>query len=298
MYLFAHCIRLAVIAIFVTASPLAFTQDQPARSVQILTTFDYPGGSTTIAHGINQHGDVTGEFVGSNGIQAFVRNRNGNFSAPITHPDDMDGETFGIDINRSTLLGYYYDLTNFVFHSFGLTGGTFTSLDIPGAVSTAAIGLNSGGNYCGQVDYGSGVFEGFVITGGQVTTFVPQGATFTAATALNDLDLVAGVYQAGTTSNHGFTRDATGSFTYPVDYPGATSTTLRGINSHGWIVGSYNRADLVVHGFALFPPNTFISYDFPGSIFTTLEAVNDRGQICGQYKDVDGQRHAFIGRIR
>ena len=252
----------------------------------------------TIAHGINQHGDVAGEFTDINGAHAFIRFRNGAFSQPITDPNDSEGETFGADLNCSAVVGYYFDLTNFVFHSFLYAQRTFTSLDIAGAPSTAVLGLNSAGDYSGQVDDGSGVTQGFVNIAGQLTEFAIPGASFTSGNAINDLGSVVGVYELGDTNNHGYIRDASGGFTYPIDYPGATSTILRGINSSGWIVGSYIDTQLVQHGLLFRPPNSFVSYTYPDSTFTTLEGINDRGQICGQYKDTFGQRHAFIGRLR
>src|SRR5438093_678760 len=92
-------------AIFVWASIYSLAQELPQRSFTILVTFDYPGTSLTIAHGINQYGDVVGEFTNITGAHGFIRFRDGTFSPPITHPDDPDGETFGFDINRSTLVG-------------------------------------------------------------------------------------------------------------------------------------------------------------------------------------------------
>lgn len=288
----------AVAAGLVSVSLCSLAQERPERSFEILATFDYPGSSLTIPQGINQRGDVAGEFTDITGAHAFIRFWNGTFSPPITHPDDSDGETFGADINRSALVGYYFDLTNFIFHSFLFANQTFTSLDIDGATSTTVLGLNSAGDYCGSFDDGSGVMQGFVNMAAQLAEFAIPGASFTSANAINDRGSAAGVYQLGDTNNHGFVRDASENFTYPIDYPGTTSTILRGINGRGWIVGGYIDAQLVQHGFLFRPPNSFLSYTYPDSTFTTFEGINDRGLICGDYKDNEGQRHAFIGRIR
>jgi hypothetical protein len=290
-------VRIFVASAFVFLSACVCSMAQ-GRSVEILVTFDYPGASLTIAHGINQHGDVAGEFDDINGSHAFIRYRNGAFSQPITDPNDNEGETFGTDLNRSALAGYYFDLTNFVFHSFLYAQGAFTSLDIAGAPSTAVLGLNSAGDYSGQVDDASGATQGFVNIAGQLFEFAIAGASFTAANAINDLGSAVGVYELGDANNHGYLRDVSGRFTFPIDYPGATSTILRGINSRGWIVGSYIDAQLVQHGFLFRPPNSYLSYTYRDSILTSIEGINDQGQICGQYKDTFGQRHAFIGRIR
>lgn len=251
----------------------------------------------TIPHGIDQHGNIAGEFEDINGAHAFIRLKNGHFSPPLNHPDDMDGETFGFDTNGSAIVGFYIDLTTFASHSFLFTGQTFTSLDIVGATSTQVLGLNSPGDFCGALDDGSGMMIAFVNFAAQLTEFAIPGASFTSANAINDLDSATGVYQLGDTNNHCFVRDAAGNLTYPIDYPGATSTTTRGINSNGLIVGSYIDTESVQHGFVFRPPDRFVSCTYPGSTYTTFEGINDRGQICGQYKDTEGQRHAFIARI-
>lgn len=283
--------------VFLSAGIGSAGQAFTGNSLEILAAFDYPGASLTIAHGVNQNGDVTGEFTDIAGAHAFIRFNNGTFSQPLTHPNDNQGETFGADLNRTELVGYYFDLTNFVFHSFLYTGQSFTSLDVAGATSTAVLGLNSAGDYSGQVDDGSGVTHALVNSAGQLTEFAIPGASFTSANAISNVGSVAGVYQLGDGKTHGFVRDASGNFTYPIDYPGSTSTILRGINRSGWIVGSYVDTQLVQHGFLFRSPDRFVSYTYPGSTLTSLEGINDRGQACGQYKDTAGQRHAFVARM-
>jgi hypothetical protein len=251
----------------------------------------------TIPHGINQSGDVVGEFEDINGAHAFIRLNNGKFSPPLTDPNDSVGETFGFDLNESAFVGFYIDLTTFASHSFLFTEQAFTDLDIVGAASTQVSGLNSAGDFCGAVDPGSGVTEAFVNIASQLTEFAIPGASYTAANAINDFDTATGPYQLGDTNNHGFVRYAAGNLTYPIDYPGATSTNPRGINNNGLIVGSYIDTQSVQRAFVFRPPDRFVSCTYPGSTYTTFEDINDWGQICGQYKDADGQRHAFIARI-
>lgn len=267
------------------------------RSLEILVTFDYPGASSTIAFGIDQKGDVTGGFTDSTSSYAYIRYKNGTFSPPLTDPNDSQGQTAGTDFNGSELVGNYYDPTN-GFHSFLYTEGMFTSLDPVGATSTAVNGVNSAGDYSGWVNYGSWVTQGFINSAGQLTEFAIPGASFTSANAISTLGSVAGVYQLTTGAIHGFVRDVSGNLTYPIDYPSGTYTIPRGINSSGWIAGSYVDAQLVQHGFLFRPPDAFISYTYPGSTSTSLEGINDRGQTCGQFIDTAGLQHAFIARLR
>jgi hypothetical protein len=269
-------------------------QDSPA-GFQLVATFDYPGSSLTIPHGINQRGDVAGEFSDVTGVHGFVRYQYGTFSAPITDPNDPGGESFAFDLNRAAVVGLCVDLTDFSTHSFALVHGGFIDIDVPGSVSTTALGLNLAGDYCGSFDDGSGVMQAFVKIGRTLEEFQVAGAIFTSANAINDLRSTAGVYQLGDGNTYGFVRDSAGNVTF-IDYPGTTATILRGINNSGIVVGGEVDSHLVQHGFVFRPPDKFLSYTYPDSTFTTFEGVNDRNQICGQYKDADGQRHGFILR--
>ena len=47
---------------------------------------------------------------------------------------------------------------------------------------------------------------------------------------------------------HGFLRDRSGTFT-TIDIPGATVTAIRGLNDRGQMIGTYDDAAGVGHGF-------------------------------------------------
>ena len=291
----------AMAAFFVLPLFRTSAQDLAENSIQILVTYDYPNAIGYInSSGINDNGDVAGYFVDAAGaIRGFVRFRNGTFSAPIVAPNDT-GSTQVTDINNSpTVCGVSYDAVNYAFHGFFLTDGTFTLFDIEGAGSTTITGINVYGDFVGG--YGPDTFnvQAYVDVNGQVSSFAIPGASFTTGTAINGLRMVVGNYILATDSSlHGFFRNTDGNLTYPVDFPGSTLTSLRGINDHRLVVGAYDDADSVMHGFVLKPPATFLSFTYPGATYTTLGGVNNRGLVCGDYGDVNGFRHGFIGRIR
>src|SRR4051794_39416864 len=56
------------------------------------------------------------------------------------------------------------------------------------------------------------------------------------------------------------------------DYPGATDTSLNGINNSGQIVGEFRDAS-GSHGF-VYDRGTFTTLDVPGSSFTAANAIN------------------------
>src|SRR5437763_16035028 len=87
---------LAVLFVFPLTGTFA-QQASNAFSIQVITTFDYPGtGNLTLPQKISEKGDIVGEYIDSSGVtRGLVRFRNGSFSAPIVAPNDTVGFTEG-----------------------------------------------------------------------------------------------------------------------------------------------------------------------------------------------------------
>src|SRR5437588_11898769 len=88
------------ILVFLFVFPLMGTFAQQASnafSIQVITTFDYPGtGNLTLPQKISEKRDIVGEYIDSSGVtRGFVRFSNGSFSAPIVDPNDTVGITEG-----------------------------------------------------------------------------------------------------------------------------------------------------------------------------------------------------------
>src|SRR5437764_4228777 len=159
---------LAVLFVFPLMGTFA-QQASNAFSIQVITTFDYPGtGNLTLPQKISEKGDIVGEYIDSSGVtRGFVRFRNGSFSAPIVDPNDTVGFTEGRGINNSGTVAGDYVISDGTRHSFFLSGGTFTEYDVPGAVQTNLLSINDPGDFTGTVDsVGSGTFQSFVSGGG------------------------------------------------------------------------------------------------------------------------------------
>src|SRR5262249_17701950 len=67
-----------------------------------------------------------------------------------------------------------------------------------------------------------------------------------------------------------------------LDYPGAISTELFGINNRGDVVGSYQNPENFFHGF-VYQGGQFTSIDGPGAAFTQIKGINDSGDIVGTF---------------
>jgi len=130
-------------------------------------------------------------------------------------------------------------------HGFVLDGGTFTTIDVPGASFTSyASEINDAGEIVGRFDI-PGTNSGFLLSGRSYTTLVFPGATSSAALGINNSGDVIGGYTAGGV-RHGFLLGG-GVYT-PFDVPGSTFTTPRKINDSGLIAGGYG-AGGTTHGF-------------------------------------------------
>jgi len=77
-----------------------------------------------------------------------------------------------------------------------------------------------------------------------------------------------------------------------VDFPGATFTTVSGLNSHGTAVGYYSDAAGAQHGF-VFSGSKYSSLDYPGSLQTVASKINDTGTIVGTFVDGSFGTHGF-----
>lgn len=85
----------------------------------------------------------------------------------------------------------------------------------------------------------------------------------------------------------------------PVNYPGAPTTELFGINNHGVAVGQFGLPpdsvpDGSTQGFMLSQGN-FTSIDFPSALGTEALGINDNGDVVGFYANsIGGAYHGFL----
>jgi len=138
------------------------------------TTIDDPNATRvggTFAHGINDAGQIVGQYVDAR-FHGFLYN--GGFTT-IDAPNAGFG-TVADGINAAgQIVGYYYDLF-FGIHGFLVSGTMFTTIDDPNATAgrTFAYGINDAGQIVGNYYDGSGS-HGFLAT--PVGTVVPEPAS-------------------------------------------------------------------------------------------------------------------------
>jgi len=293
--LFAFAVGFAALAL-----TGAVAQSPASISIQLVSTFDYPGtGNQTRPQKINDLGDIVGIFVDTSlASRGFTRLSNGHFSPPIVDPNDTSNFTEGRGINNSRLVcGDYLDSAG-AFVGFFLSGHTYTNYVVPNSTFTVVLGVNNVGDFSGSDIPTGGIQEAFLNIGGTVTEFTVPNATATLAYQLNTTNQSCGYYVDSSGVTHGFSRDSTGTIHAPIDPVGSTGTILFGNNDMNLIVGRYSDATGATHGILFVPPNRFVVYDFPGATFTSLNGINSSNLICGRYTDPStGIDHGIIAQV-
>jgi len=267
----------------------ASAQDTSASSASgsfTFTAINFPGATRTRAVGLNDSGDIVGDYRDTAGMFHGYLLSQGTFT-----PFDPPGSilTRGIAINNRGVIGGHFLDSNKVRHSYLLDGGNFTIFDFPGATATFLQGMNNQGQVSGAYNDSSGVQHGFLMSAGNFTTIDVPGAVGTVATKITDRGQIFGNYDDAFGNTHGFLL-SNGNFT-TIDFPGAFSLTAVTGNANGDIVGDYDDHSGLLHAFQL-QQGSFGTIDFPGAVQTFAAAVNEPGQVVGFY-NLAGQ-HGFL----
>jgi hypothetical protein len=168
-----------------------------AATLYTFTTIDVPGANFTQPKGINNAGQIVGEFSDAAGAHGFLK-----AGATFT-TIDVPGADFtlasGIN-NAGQIVGEFLDSG---IHGFLKDGATFTKIDVPGGVLPHALGINDVGRIVGIF---SALLEnhGFLKDGASFTTIDVPGANFTRAFGINDAGQIVGDFGDATGFDHGF----------------------------------------------------------------------------------------------
>jgi hypothetical protein len=283
---------------------------QPAGLSYSYTLFDFPGTFYTFGVAMNVGGTTPKvEIVGGYGDAPDLGNESFLMYAKLGKkvstesykivdiPKAPEQAAFGVN-DAGQIVGDYLDSAG-VAHGWKLTGGKFSTIDVPfsGATATGANGINDSGEIAGGWD-GSGVTQhGFTLIGNTFTSFDYPGAVATWAWSLNNKGDIVGYYVETDGVFHGFVLRG-GTYT-SLDPPGSVWTVPSGIDDAGDVVGAYcTTSDCVenldgVQGF-LWSGGVYTTFTIPGASGTALSAINDNGAILGAYYDVAGFEHGFL----
>ena len=144
--------RFARIARIASASILMVAAARAAGAQGMCRTLDVPGATWVEPHGINNNGDVVGEYSDANGQYGFVRFANGQI-VTINSPLGTWAIATGIN-NAGDVVGAYGGVpecncvADIEAHGFRIISGAMSSFDI-GASQTIPRGINAFGTIVG-----------------------------------------------------------------------------------------------------------------------------------------------------
>ena len=234
------------------------------------TTIAVPGASVLSARGINDAGDVVGQFSipGQSAIHGFLYER-GRFTT-FDYPGAIVTVARGIN-NVGQIVGEFYTPGGAKHLGFRRDpDGSFTVIDVPASTYTNAVGINTGGQIAGWFT-DTAAYHGFLLSGGSFTTIDVPGAVAVGILAINDSEQMVGYVTDGT-SAHGLLLSG-GTVT---TFDAGAVTVARGINNAGEIVGTSQEG-----GFVRDTSGAFEAIAYPGSPGAEFDGINNSGQVVG-----------------
>lgn len=197
----------------------------------------YSNDSHDQANGINNTGEIVGDYLYNNGSAAFFQSYADIGGAFTTYSVDANQSTeiFGVN-DYGYFVGQYY--TGSVYHGFVDVAGTIVDIDVPSADYTYPESINNAGQITGLYAKDA-TYRGFLANekGRILESLNYPGAYYSIPGGINNHSVVAGYYLGanGSTRWHGFTYEG-GVYT-AFNIPGASSTVPFGINDGGQIAG-------------------------------------------------------------
>jgi hypothetical protein len=224
--------------------------------IETYQTVNVPHGIQTFALGVNDLGNIVGQYQDSSGIWHGYEESAGKFTE-INVPFAGTTGTFAVSMNNSGEIVGLYNLGSGGGYGFTLIAGTYTSINYPGATTATASDINNNGDIVGQYSDTTGTVHGYLLSGGTYTSIDFPGATWTTAYGINDAGDIVGSYctTSGCVSTEegmqGFLLSG-GTFT-TIAVPNEPVTAATAINNAGVIVGFYEDAAGVIEGFMATP---------------------------------------------
>jgi hypothetical protein len=287
-----------------------------ATTIDVIVTFDYPGGATaTMPQKIEDQTDLVGTVITADGNErGFIyKPLSHKFSPLLIPPFANRGPTEGRGINfRRHVVGDYQNTTDGTFHGYLMVHPnctpsptatatptpTATATPTPTATATPTPTPNEGAIATGTArDLPSVddpdmpdvqprcplIYSPFELTGASST--IPLG--------INNLGDICGTAIFGDGSQLGFISVLQVVTTFAV--PGATATLAYQVNDSGQIIGTYFDSNGIAHGYSRASDGTLANpIDVPGATGTQLLGNNASNWVVGTYTDTSDKTHGLF----
>jgi len=159
-----------------------------------------------------------------------------------------------------------------------LAQGTYTQFDVPAAVFTVVVGIDSAGDLVGYYQDASGNLNGFLFSGGAYTTIDPPGSTTTQLSGINDMGQIVGETRS---PNSGFLYTLQNQTFTTLVYPKADYVFPHAISNSGTIAGQVGYGAGEIHGFELVG-STYRQISPPRSSLSLVTGITSSGTLFGQ----------------
>jgi hypothetical protein len=181
-----------------------------------------------------------------NGVVTYI-----DVNDPLTASTPKVNQLLGI--NKSLNAVGFYEDQNRAPHGYlySVSTGKYFAVNVPGAVSDSAFGINAKNLICGAFTKADGKTDGFLesASSGKTIAFHVPGFTNTQFLGVNDNGIAVGFYNDAQNIPHGVIfNSANGAYTIVNDPAGLNGTTLNGINDKNQIVGFYTDGATNTHG--------------------------------------------------
>jgi len=242
------------------------------------TALAFPGAIRTLALGINNPGQIVGEYRdASNRTHGFLFDHGGYTSLDV--PGGLLTTARKIN-DRGQAAGYFVDSAGRT-HAFLYQDNSYLTIDVPGAIRTFGEGINDAGDVVGGYVDALGLSHSFAYRNGTFETFDSPFASQSQAQAINDRGAIAGL--ASNTPAKGpivtFVRTRRGYADASV--PDSFVSQPYSINNHGDLAGVFLNTNGWSNGFVT------IGGDFY-QIHLSVYGNNDRNQIVGAVSQQGG----------
>ena len=278
--------------LFLIASVLII-QTAYASSVTITNLGKLTGMPDSQAFGINDKGQIVGNYADKTGYEHAILWKNGKITDLGILPGALD-ESSAQGINdKGQIVGtctYLYGIN----HGFLWQNSVMTDLGtLPGGSWCIASDINNNGQIVGASNDASGYSHAFSWKNGKITNLGTLSGGWSSADSINDKGQIVGSSGNASGYNHAVLWQ-NGKITDLGTLPGGLNSFADCINDNGQIVGS--SADASGYSHAVLWQNGKITDlgKLSGSVLSSATSINNAGQIVGYCGYEPDNPHACV----